>query len=204
MGPEKPWFLWLAFGACHAPHHVPKEWIEKYKGKFDHGWDKDQRRNIWQDRRRLGIVPENTELAPPNEGVQKWDDLSADEKRLFARYDGVLCWVSKSYRRADWTFYSILEKIGKIENTLIFVCSDNGASAEGMQTGLFNEVSFFNAEPETVEKNLGKIDELGGPTCYNHYPVDGPWLAILHSNGTNSIRITAALKIHWWYIGPKE
>jgi arylsulfatase A-like enzyme len=170
VGPEKPWLLWLAFGACHAPHHVPKEWIEKYKGKFDQGWDRI-REEILERQKRLGVVPENTELSPPNEGVQKWDDLTADEKRLFKRYmecyAGFLSHADEQIGR----LIKFLEKIGKIENTLIILCSDNGASAEGMLTGLFNEVSFFNAEPESVEKNLTRIDELGGPTCYNHYPV---------------------------------
>jgi arylsulfatase A-like enzyme len=170
VDPEKPWLLWLAFGACHAPHHVPKEWIEKYKGKFDKGWDRI-REEILERQKRLGVVPENTELSPPNEGVQKWDDLTADEKRLFARYmecyAGFLSHADEQIGR----LIKLLEKIGKIENTLIILCSDNGASAEGMLTGLFNEVAFFNAEPESVEKNLKRIDELGGPTCYNHYPV---------------------------------
>jgi arylsulfatase A-like enzyme len=170
VGPEKPWFMWLAFGACHAPHHVPKEWIEKYKGKFDKGWDKVREETI-ERQKKIGIVPKDTNLTPPNEGVQKWDDLSADEKRLFARmmecYAGFLSHTDYQIGR----FITLLEKVGKLENTLIFVCSDNGASAEGMLTGLFDEVSVFNAEPETLEQNLKRIDEFGGPTSYNHYPV---------------------------------
>jgi arylsulfatase len=169
VAPEKPWLLWLAFGACHAPHHVPKEWINRYKGKFDKGWDK-VREEIFQRQKKMAIVPMNTELAPRNEGVQKWDDLSDDEKRLFARYmecyAGFLSHTDEQIGR----LISFLEKIGKIENTLIFVCSDNGASAEGMLTGLFNENSFFNAEPETVEQNLKRIDEIGGTKSFNHYP----------------------------------
>jgi arylsulfatase A-like enzyme len=170
VGPDKPWLLWLAFGACHAPHHVPKEWIDKYKGKFDKGWD-NLREDILGRQKKMGIVPKNTELAPPNEGVQKWDDLSADEKRLFARY--MECYAG-FLSHADYQigrFITFLEEIDNLENTLIFVCSDNGASAEGMPTGLFNEMTYFNAEQETVEQNLKRIDEIGGPTSYNHYPV---------------------------------
>jgi arylsulfatase len=170
VGPEKPWLLWLAFGACHAPHHVPKDWIDKYEGRFDKGWDKVREETL-QRQKNMGIVPKNTELAPPNEGVQKWDELSADERKLFARY--MECYAGY-LSHADYQIgrlIEFLEEIGNLENTLIFVCSDNGASAEGMLTGLFDESSFFNIEPETVEQNLGRIDELGGPKCYNHYPV---------------------------------
>ena len=170
VDPEKPWLLWLAFGACHAPHHAPKEWIDKYKGKFDKGWDKVRDETL-ERQMNLGIVPRNTELAPPNEGVQKWDDLTAVEKRLFARfmecYAGFLSHADDQIGR----FITFLEKIGKLENTLIFVCSDNGASAEGMLTGLFNEVSVFNQAPESIDQNLKRIDDLGGTKCYNHYPV---------------------------------
>jgi arylsulfatase A-like enzyme len=170
VGPEKPWLMWLAFGACHAPHHVPKEWIDKYKGKFDKGWDKVREETL-ERQKKMGIVPKNTELAPPNEGVQKWDDLSADEKKLFARY--MECYAG-FLSHADYQIGRIrefLEETGNLENTLMFVCSDNGASAEGMLTGLFDEASFFNMEPETIEQNLERIDELGGPKCYNHYPI---------------------------------
>ncbi|HEY7079512.1 MAG TPA: arylsulfatase [Nitrososphaeraceae archaeon] len=170
VGPEKPWLLWLAFGACHAPHHVPKEWIDKYKGRFDKGWDKVREETL-QRQKNKGIVPKNTDLAPPNEGVQKWDDLSADEKKLFARmmecYAGFLSHADDQIGR----LITFLEEIGNLENTLMFVCSDNGASAEGMLTGLFNEISVFNMESETIQQNLKRIDEIGGTTCYNHYPV---------------------------------
>jgi len=170
VDPEKPWLLWLAFGACHAPHHVPKEWIEKYKGKFDKGWDKVREETL-ERQKKMRIVPRNTELAPPNEGVQKWDELSADEKRLFARmmecYAGFLSHTDEQIGR----LIAFLEKIGKLASTLTFVLSDNGASAEGTLTGLFDEMSVFNLVPETVEENVKRIDDIGGPSCYNHYPV---------------------------------
>lgn len=119
--------------------------------------------------KKMGIVPKNTDLAPPN-GVQKWDDFSADERKLFARmmecYAGFLSHADHQIGR----LITFLEEIGNLENTLIFVCSDNGASAEGMLNGLFNEISAFNMEPETIQQNLKRIDEIGGTTCYNHYP----------------------------------
>jgi arylsulfatase A-like enzyme len=170
VAPEKPWFLWLAFGAAHAPHHVSKEWADRYKGRFDRGWDKVRDETL-ERQKRMGIVPKNTEQAPPNEGVQKWDDLLADEKKLFARmmevYAGFLSHTDHQIGR----LIIFLEEIDNMENTLTFVCSDNGASAEGMLTGLFNEASVFNMEPESTEENIKRIDELGSPTSYNHYPV---------------------------------
>jgi arylsulfatase A-like enzyme len=200
VAPEKPWFLWLAFGAAHAPHHVAKKWADKYKGKFDRGWDKVKEETL-ERQKRMGIVPKNTELAPPNEGVQKWDDLLADEKKLFARmmevYAGFLSHTDHQIGR----LIAFLEEIDNIENTLTFVCSDNGASAEGMLTGLFNEASVFNMEPESTEENIKRIDELGSPTSYNHYPVgwamagDAPfkwYKQYTHYGGTKD-----PLIVHW-------
>jgi arylsulfatase A-like enzyme len=200
VAPEKPWFLWLAFGAAHAPHHVSKEWADKYKGKFDRGWDKVREETLGRQK-RMGIVPNNTELAPPNEGVQNWEDLSADEKKLFARmmevYAGFLSHTDHQIGR----LIAFLKEIGNIENTLMFVCSDNGASAEGMLTGLFNEASVFNMEPESTEENIKRIDELGSPTSYNHYPVgwamagDAPfkwYKQYTHYGGTKD-----PLIVHW-------
>src|SRR3712207_4673155 len=200
VAPEKPWLLWLAFGACHAPHHVPKEWIDKYKGRFDKGWD-TVREETLEKQKKMGIVPTNTELAPPNEGVQTWDDLSVDEKRLFARmmecYAGFLTHTDHQIGR----LIAFLEKVGKVENTLMFVCSDNGASAEGTLTGLFTEISAGEMVPESVQENLKRIDEFGGPTCYNHYPVgwamagDSPfkwYKQYTHYGGTKD-----PLIVHW-------
>jgi arylsulfatase A-like enzyme len=200
VAPEKPWFLWLAFGAAHAPHHVSKEWADKYKGKFDQGWDKVREETLARQK-RMGIVPENTELAPPNEGVQKWDELSGDEKKLFARMMEVYAGFLSHTDHQIGKLISFLEEIGNIENTLMFVCSDNGASAEGMLTGLFNEASVFNMELESTEENMKRIDELGGPTSYNHYPVgwamagDSPfkwYKQYTHYGGTKD-----PLIVHW-------
>jgi arylsulfatase A-like enzyme len=200
VAPEKPWLLWLAFGAAHAPHHVSKEWADKYKGKFDQGWDKVREETLARQK-RMGIVPENTELAPPNEGVQKWDELSGDEKKLFARMMEVYAGFLSHTDHQIGKLISFLEEIGNIENTLMFVCSDNGASAEGMLTGLFNEASVFNMELESTEENMKRIDELGGPTSYNHYPVgwamagDSPfkwYKQYTHYGGTKD-----PLIVHW-------
>jgi arylsulfatase A-like enzyme len=169
VAPDKPWLLSLAFGAAHAPHHVPKEWIDKYKGKFDKGWDKVREETL-ERQKRMGIVPKNTELAPPNEGVQKWDELSADEKRLFARYMECYAGFLSHTDYQIGRFITFLKEIDNLENTLIFVCSDNGASAEGTLNGLYNEMNWVNEMPEDIKENLKRIDDLGGPKCYNHYP----------------------------------
>jgi arylsulfatase A-like enzyme len=170
--PEKPWLLYLAFGAMHAPHHVWPEWIEKYKGKFDMGWDR-YREIVLERQKEMGLVPPQTELAPMLEGVQKWDDLSADEKRLFARmaevYAGFLSHTDAQIGR----LVDFLEERGALENTLLFVfLGDNGSSGEGTLNGLFNEMAVLTAwVPEKLETNLERMDRLGQPGSYNHYPV---------------------------------
>lgn len=169
--PEKPWHCFFAFGACHAPHHVAPEWIEKYKGKFDMGWDK-YREIVLERQKKLGVVPSNTELGPMLEGVQEWDSLSADEKRLFARmaevYAGFLSHADAQIGR----LVDFLEQSGQLDNTLAFVfVGDNGSSGEGTLNGLFNEMSLETLVPEDPKETLRKIDQLGQPGSYNHYPV---------------------------------
>ena len=168
--PGKPYLMYLAFGACHSPHQAPREYIDKYKGKFDQGWDVVRNETLARQK-AMGIVPENTELPPRNADVKAWDSLSADEKKLFARmmevYAGFL----------DHTDYQIgrlidyLEETGQINNTMIILVSDNGASMEGGTNGSFSEYMTFNNMPEeNVSFLLTKIDELGGPMTFSHYP----------------------------------
>jgi arylsulfatase A-like enzyme len=167
--PEKPFFLWMAFGAGHAPHQAPKEFIEKYKGKFDQGWDK-VRKAVLLRQKELGVVPQNTELAPSNPRVQPWDKLSADEKKLFARMQEVFAGFLDHTDTQIGRFVDFLEKIDQMDNTLIMLISDNGASREGGPYGTVNEIRFFNAVKESLQANLEMLDELGGPLTYNHYP----------------------------------
>jgi arylsulfatase A-like enzyme len=168
--PGKPYFAYLAFGACHSPHHAPKEYIDKYQGKFDQGWDVVRNETLARQK-ALGIVPENTELPPRNPGVKAWDSLSTDEKRLFARmmevYAGFLDHTDHQVGR----LMDHLEKTGQINNTMIILTSDNGASMEGGTNGSFSEYMLFNGMPEeNVSFLLTKIDELGGPMTFSHYP----------------------------------
>ncbi len=172
--PEKPFFMYYATGAAHAPHHVPKEWADRYEGQFDDGWDA-YRETVFARQQDLGLLPADAELSPRDPDVAEWSTLSDDERRLYARMMEVFAgFVS----HADHHFGRILdtlERIGELDNTLIMVISDNGASAEGGPIGSFNEMLFFNNVPESFEENLAKIEELGGPKSYNHYPYGWTW-----------------------------
>jgi arylsulfatase A-like enzyme len=167
--PEKPFFMYYAPGAAHTPHHVPKEWADAYSGKFDAGWDA-YRETVFARQQELGLLPPGAELAPPDPDVPAWDSLSPDERRLYARMMEVFAGF---VTHADHHFGRILdtlEQLGELDNTIVMVISDNGASAEGGVSGSFNEMLFFNGVPERFEENLARIDQLGGPTSYNHYP----------------------------------
>ena len=168
LTPEKPFFMYFAPGAVHAPHHVPQSYIDKWKGKFDKGWDA-MREEIFARQIKLGIVPEGTKLAPKPEAIQEWNNLSADQKRLFIKQAEVFAAF------LDMTDYEIgrlldaLDQTGQAENTLVlFVYGDNGTSSEGGMNGMFSEMTYFNGVQETVEDMLKKIDKWGGPETYPH------------------------------------
>ena len=172
--PEKPFFMYYAPGAAHAPHHVPKEWADRYRGKFDAGWDA-YRETVFARQQELGLLPADAVLSPRDPDVPVWDSLSDDERRLYARmmevYAGFVSHADHHFGR----ILDTLEQIGELDDTLIMVISDNGASAEGGVSGSFNEMLFFNQVPESFGENLAKIDELGGPKSYNHYPWGWTW-----------------------------
>jgi arylsulfatase len=185
IAPDKPFFLYYCPGACHAPHHVPREWADKYKGKFDLGYEA-YRETVFKRQKEMGVVSDSAELSPINpyvgeksddgtewpelDTVRPWDSLSDDEKRLFCRmaevYAGFLSHADHQIGR----LLDHLEETGEIDNTLIVLVSDNGASGEGGPNGSVNENKIFNGLPDRIEENLPFIDELGGPKTYNHYP----------------------------------
>jgi arylsulfatase len=169
LTPDKPFFIYFAPGATHAPHHVPKEWIAKYKGKFDRGWD--QLREVTLARQiHLGVVPPGTKLAPKPEAIKDWSKLTSDEKKLFARQMEVFAGFGEYADYEVGRLVKAIDDMGQLENTLIFyIVGDNGASAEGGMNGLFNEMSYFNAVPESVADILKHYDELGGPMSYPHF-----------------------------------
>jgi arylsulfatase A-like enzyme len=188
--PDKPFFMYFCPGATHAPHHAPKEWIDRYKGRFDMGYEA-YRELVFERQKQLGIFPEDAELTPLNpyaeetsvEGkpwnpldvVRPWESLSDDEKTLFCRmaevYAGFLSHTDNEMGR----LLDFLEETGELENTIVVLVSDNGASGEGGPNGSVNENKFFNGIPDTIEENLQYLDELGSPATYNHYPVGWAW-----------------------------
>jgi len=177
--PEKPWYLWYCPGANHAPHHAPKDYIEKYKGKFDDGYEAYRE---WVLKRMIdrGILPKGTELTPINpmtkgtfaesDSVKPWNGLSAEEKELFSRMAEVYAAFSEYTDVQTGRVIDYLENSGQLDNTLILYCADNGASGEGSPNGSVNENRFFNGFPDDMKQNLEMIDKLGSPDTYNHYP----------------------------------
>ena len=177
--PSRPWYMWFCPGANHAPHHAPKDYIEKYKGKFDDGYEAYRE---WVLPRMVakGILPEGTQLTPinplpedvsnPADLVKPWNTLSADEKKLFSRLAEVYAGFSEYTDAQAGRIIDYLEKSGQLDNTLVIYAADNGASGEGSPTGSVNENKFFNGYPDELSENLKLIDVLGGPDTYEHYP----------------------------------
>jgi arylsulfatase A-like enzyme len=162
--------IYYAPGAVHAPHHAPKEWIAKYKGKFDGGWDK-LRAETFAKQKEMGIIPKNTKLAPKPEDIKDWDKLSANEKKLFAlqmeTFAGFMGHTDNEVGRLE----NAIDEIGELDNTLfIYIMGDNGSSAEGGLEGTYNELIKLNAltEVETIENMLEKADVWGGPESFPH------------------------------------
>jgi arylsulfatase len=168
MTPEKPFFVYYAPGATHAPHHVPKEWIARWKGKFDQGWD-ELREETLARQIRLGVVPKGTKLAPKPAAIRDWETLSADEKRLFTRQVEVFAAYLEFTDHEIGRMIEAIDEVGALENTLVFyIAGDNGASAEGGMNGMFNEYTYFNAVQEQVADMLQHVDQWGGPETYPH------------------------------------
>ncbi|HLF30994.1 MAG TPA: arylsulfatase [Xanthomonadales bacterium] len=169
LTPDKPFYIYYAPGATHAPHHVPKDWIAKYKGKFDEGWDAYREQTLARQI-KLGVVPAGTKLAPKPKDIKDWDVLSPQEKTLFARQMEVYAAFGEQTDHEIGRLAQAITDMGEMDNTLfIYIAGDNGASAEGKMTGLFNETSMFNGVPEPIELQLQQIDEWGGPSTYPHY-----------------------------------
>ena len=169
LTPDKPFFIYFAPGATHAPHHVPKEWIAKYKGKFDQGWDKLREETLARQK-RLGVVPADTKLAPKPAAIKDWDKLTADERKLFTRQMEVFAGFGEYTDTEIGRLIDAIGDMGQVDNTLVFyIVGDNGASAEGGMSGMFNEMTYFNGVSETVQDVLKHYDELGSPNTYNHY-----------------------------------
>ena len=173
--PNKPFFVYWAPGAAHAPHHVPEAWADKYKGKFDHGWDK-QREIAFENQKRVGVIPADAKLTPRPEEIPSWDSCSADEKRLYARMQEVFAGFLEHVDAQVGKVVDALETLGERDNTLIiYVVGDNGPSAEGSLHGTLNNMKTQQGFPDDVATMLKHIDEIGGPEWENHYPVAWCW-----------------------------
>jgi arylsulfatase len=169
LTPQKPFFVYFAPGATHAPHHVPREWIARYKGKFDQGWDVLRQETLARQK-KLGVVPRDTRLAPKPAAIKDWDTLTTDERRLFAHQMEVFAAYGEFADHEVGRLLRGIDDLGQTDNTLVFyILGDNGASAEGGMNGLFNEMAYFNGVHETVADILKHYDELGGPRSYGHY-----------------------------------
>ncbi|QDP97251.1 arylsulfatase [Microlunatus elymi] len=177
--PDKPWYLWFCPGANHAPHHAPQEYIDKYKGAFDDGYEAYRE---WVLPRMIerGILPEGTELTPLNpmsdgtytqtDYVRPWGELNEKERAMFCRMAEVYAGFSEYTDAQVGRIVDYLEESGQLENTIIFYCADNGASGEGSPNGSVNEGKIFGGYPDDLEQNLSMVDKLGSPDTYNHYP----------------------------------
>ena len=192
IDPEKPWFLYFSLDGAHAPHHVWPEWADRYKGVFDDGYETIRER-ILARQKELGLLPEDTDLSPINphgepartgpdgqpwpllDTVRPWESLSDDEKRLFARMAEVFAGYVEYTDTQVGRLLDFLEETGQLDNTIVVVVSDNGASGEGGPNGTFNEWHFFNGIPTPTELSLQRIDELGGPATHNHYNTGWAW-----------------------------
>ncbi len=174
VAPHKPFYLHFCTGAAHAPHHVPKEWTDRYKGQFDDGWDA-YRERVLARQKELGIMDANAELSRHDPDVPAWESISPDARKLATRYMEVFAGFLSHTDHHIGRLLDYLEEIGEFENTIVMLVSDNGASAEGGVTGTTNELQFFNNAPEPLEDSLEVIDEIGGPTTFNHYPWGWTW-----------------------------
>jgi arylsulfatase A-like enzyme len=168
LTPDRPSFVYFAPGATHAPHHVPKEWIDKWKGKFDQGWDKIREESLARQI-AMGVVPPGTKLAPKPPEIKDWDKLSADEKRLFAHQAEVFAAFTEYTDHEIGRMLAAFDEVGEADNTLVFyIAGDNGTSGEGGQNGMFNEYTYFNGVQEKTEDMLKLMDKWGGPETYPH------------------------------------
>jgi len=175
IAPDKPFFVYFATGAVHAPLHVPNEWSQRFQGQFDQGWDKVREETL-DRQKQLGVVPADTKLTPRPEEIEAWDSLSEDAKKLYTRHQEVF---SGFLAHTDHHLGRLLDAVAALpdaDNTLIvYIAGDNGASAEGSVTGTLNNMMTQNGIPDTVPAQLAKIDEIGGLLHENHYPVGWAW-----------------------------
>lgn len=169
LTPDKPFYVYLAPGATHAPHHVPQEWIDKYKGMFDEGWDVYRERTLARQI-ELGVVPPNTKLTPKPDDIEDWKDLSEVERKVYARQMELFAAFAEHTDHEIGRIVDALEEMGELDNTLfVYIWGDNGCSAEGGLTGTFNELFVLNGLTDSIDDQVENLDKFGGPHSYNHF-----------------------------------
>ena len=198
--PERPFFLYVAFGATHSPHQSPKAYRDKYRGRFDAGWDAV--RADWFERQKaLGIIPEGTGLAPLNPGVRPWDELSSNERRFAARLQEAFAAQLDHTDAQIGRLVAFLKEIDRLDDTLLIVMSDNGASQEGGPTGVFDEMRWFNGMMEDVDKAVERLDDIGGPESHSNIPWG--WSQVgntplkWYKQNTHAGGVRDPLVVHW-------
>ncbi|MDZ7676267.1 MAG: arylsulfatase [Acidimicrobiales bacterium] len=169
VDPNKPWFLYLAPGACHSPHQAPAEWIERYRGQFDRGWD-DWREACLERQKAMGILPESTVLSERPDWVPAWETLSDRERAVYARYMEAFAGFLAHTDHHVGRLVDHLEATDELDDTIVMVLSDNGASSEGGPVGSLNDVRTWNGVPQSVDEAWERLDEIGGPRIHNNYP----------------------------------
>jgi arylsulfatase A-like enzyme len=175
LTPDKPFYMYFAPGATHAPHHVPKEWIAKYKGEFAGGWDK-LREETFERQKKAGIIPPNTQLTPRPKEIPAWDDTTPEQRRLFERQMETFAGFAEHTDAEVGRLVRQLEEIGELDNTLFFyIVGDNGASAEGGPEGSYNEMMALNGIVGTADQMMPHIDDWGGPTTFPHFAIGWAW-----------------------------
>jgi len=200
VAPRQPFFLYLAFGACHAPHQAPQAYIDAYRGRFDHGWD-EERRRVLARQVELGLFPGGTELGSSNPGVECWENLGEEERTVFARmmevYAAYLTYTDAQIGR----LLGRLEDLGVLDDTLVLLMSDNGASGEGGPEGSVDEGLYLSNRPQLASDAMARLDDLGGPRLYNHYPWGwaqaGNTPFRWYKQFTHAGGITNGLVVHW-------
>lgn len=175
MAPDRPFFVWLAPGATHAPHHAPNEFIQRFAGQFDQGWDA-YREQAFERQQRLGVVPADAVLTPRPDALAAWDSLPAQERRLYARMMEVFAGFTAHTDHEIGRVFDALRASGAYENTLIvYSVGDNGASGEGGMQGIVNGMSYFNGQAESLNDMLARMEGLGGPSLFNNFPAGWAW-----------------------------
>ena len=167
--PDRPFFAYLPFGATHAPHQAPQAYLDKYRHRYDEGWDAARRQ--WYERQlELGVIPEHTTLAPHNPGVKPWEELSENEQLFACRLQEAFAAFLDHTDDQIGRFVDGLKRMGELDNTILIVMADNGASQEGGPQGVLHEMKYFNGIAESPDEAVQRLDEIGGPRSHTNYP----------------------------------